>query len=57
MLPAASGLPSPSPADVAEEDAPGSEIDAFGRKVAASGAEAYRSCKLVRPSAITGLVA
>jgi hypothetical protein len=44
-------------ADAAEEDAPGSEIEAFGRKAEASGAEAYRSCNSVRPKAIRGFVA
>lgn len=57
----ASALPSPSvavaPADAADVPAPGSDIEALGRKVAANGADAYRSCRRVRPSAMTGLVA
>lgn len=56
-----SGFASPSLADDAAEaadaEAPGSATEAFGRKVAASGDEAYKSCKSVRPNDITGLVA
>lgn len=54
-------LSSPSATDAAAEaaavEAPGSEIDALGKNVAASGEEAYKSCSNVRPSAMTGLVA
>jgi hypothetical protein len=62
ILPAlvGSALPSSSvtdAADAADVEAPGSEIEALGKKVAASGADAYSSCNRVRPSAMTGLVA
>lgn len=60
MLPAGAVVPSASPAAATAdttEDGPGSVIEAFGMNVAARGAEAYKSCKFVRPRAITGLVA
>jgi hypothetical protein len=44
-------------ADAAEVDAPGSEMVADGRKVAANGDEEYKSCRSVRPKEITGPVA
>lgn len=44
-------------ADAADVDAPGSEMEALGRKVAANGEEAYNSCNNVRPRDMTGLVA
>lgn len=53
-------LPSTSVADAAEAaavEAPGSEIEALGKNVAARGADSYKSWRSVRPSAITGPVA
>ena len=44
-------------ADAADVDAPGSEIEALGRNVAANGDDAYKSCRSVRPTETTGPVA
>ena len=58
----ASVCPSPpsvtdAAAEAADVDAPGSEMEALGRNVAANGDEAYKSCKSVRPKETTGPVA